>query len=96
MRVVELTPRDPPDAVAAAFEKHFACSFHRVYAYVFARTHDHDATQRLTRTVLTRALPELVEGQEPELSVFLLRTANRELLAEAAQRAREEVHAHPR
>ena len=83
-------PKEPTDEIADAFERHFGCSFRRVYAYVLARVGDHNRAQRLTRSVLTRALPELVEGDEPELSVFLLRTANR-LLREESARARSAV-----
>ncbi len=76
----------PPDEITSAFEKHFGGAFRRVYAYVLARVGDHTSAQRLTRSVLVRALPELVEEREPELSVFLLQTANRLLREEAAKR----------
>jgi DNA-directed RNA polymerase specialized sigma24 family protein len=78
--------KTPSDGIATSFEKHFDGAFRRVYAYVFARVEDHTSAERLTRSVLVRALPELVEGDEPELSVFLLRTANRLLHDEAEKR----------
>jgi DNA-directed RNA polymerase specialized sigma24 family protein len=76
----------PSDEIASAFEKHFGAAFQRVYAYVLARVEDHTHAERLTRHVLIRALPELVEDGEPGLSVFLLRTANRLLHDEAEKR----------
>ena len=82
----DLPANDPPDEIASAFEKHFGPAFQRVYAYVFARVDDADGAERLTRTVLTRSLPALIESEEPELSVILLRAANALLRAEGKQR----------
>jgi DNA-directed RNA polymerase specialized sigma24 family protein len=78
--------KTPSDEISSVFEKHFGGAFRRVYAYVLARVGDHTSAQRLTRSVLIRALPELVEEREPELSAFLLQTANRLLRDEAEKR----------
>lgn len=75
------TPRASLDDGFAAFEKRFDRCFLRVYTYVFARVVDHATAQRLTRDVLTRSLAELLDAEEPELDIILLR-ASKQLLAE--------------
>lgn len=80
------TARLPSDDAIARFERRFDRSFLRVYAFVFARVNDHRTTQRLTRDVLTRSLPEILDDDEHELDVVLLRAAKQLLRAELARR----------
>jgi DNA-directed RNA polymerase specialized sigma24 family protein len=71
------------DELQAEFEKRFAVSFGRVYAYVSKRTASRVAAERLTRDILASALREIFED-EAELAGVLLRTANQMLRVRAA------------
>jgi len=77
------------DESTGVFEKRFERSFPRVYTYVFSRVGDHAIALRLTREVLTRTLHAIVDAEEPDLDVVLIRAANRLLRAAArAERRR--------
>jgi hypothetical protein len=78
------TPAPLEDA-RAPFDKRFDRSFLRVYAYLLPRVPDHATAQRLTREVLTASLAEVLDYDEPELDLVLLRAVKRQLAAEASR-----------
>ena len=69
------------DARSIDFERRFTLYFPRVYAYAFRHTQDHAAAERITRDVLVRSLPELLEADEPGLAALLLRATRQCLRA---------------
>jgi hypothetical protein len=71
----------------AAFDKRFAPSFRRVYAYVYQHTADRDVAERITRDVLASSLPALLDASDAELGPMLLRSAKQGVLAAGVQRS---------
>ena len=75
------------DTRSIDFERRFDLYFPRVYAYAFRSTQDHAAAERVTRDVLVRSLPELVDADEPELAALLLQATRRCLQSESGTTA---------
>ena len=67
------------------FEKRFDRSFARVYAFVLPRVGDRGTAERVTREVLQSSLESLLDAQDGDLDVELLRNTHRALRERAVR-----------